>query len=196
MTLRPRLLALLFAVGPLVLLLAACGSSATTSTTTTLPTVTTTTSTPSGSTTPSVPECATSALVAQGTFSGTAAGRSYSTVSVKNTGSVRCALDGYPTYKFLGPSGAGGVGAGSPVAISTRDSGPAPSQVILAPGSTADSILVYSDIPSGGSSCPSVASALLTPPGSTESVAFPISLTPCGGSVLVYPFGAAGSESP
>jgi hypothetical protein len=68
--------------------------------------------------------------------------------------------------------------------------------VIVPTGSTAETIVVYSDIASGGSNCPNVASALLTPPGSTESVAFPISFTPCGSSVVVYPFGEAGSESP
>jgi hypothetical protein len=192
-TRRPRRLALLLATGPLVLALGACGSS--TVTTTTLPS-TTSTSTPTGSSTPTVPTCATSALEAQATFSGSSAGRAYSTVTVKNTGPTRCALEGYPSYKFFGPSGAGGAGAGSQISISTRHSGPAPARVVLEAGSTADSIIVFSDIASGGSNCPSVASAHLTPPGSEESVTFPISFSPCGSAVLVYAFGEAGSESP
>jgi hypothetical protein len=114
-------------------------------------------------------------------------------VSVKNNGPKPCALDGYPIYRFLAPSGAGGAGAGPQVPITVVDRGPAPASVNIAPGSTADSIIVYSDV---GSSCQAIASALVTPPGSSESLSFPISFSPCGGSVVAYPFGAAGSESP
>jgi hypothetical protein len=179
-------------VGSLAFALGSCGSSAPTTTTTTTTAKATTTTSPAGT----AARCATSALEASASFGGTAAGSSYYTVSVKNTGADRCSLDGYPKYQFFGPSGAGGAGAGSPVPISVRNGGPSPSRITITPNSTADSIIVYSDVSSGGENCPSVASALLTPPGSSESIAFPISFSPCDSSVRVYPFGESGSESP
>ena len=190
---RPRLTVV--AAAALAAALAGCGSTSTTSTTaSTTPTTiqTTPTSTPA-TTTPGVAACSTAVLAASATFGGAAAGSSYYTVSVKNNGPTPCALDGYPTYRFLGPSGAGGAGAGPEVPISVVDRGPAPTQVSIAPGSTADAIIVYSDV---GSNCPTIASALMNPPGSSESLSFPISFSPCNGSVVAYAFGKAGSESP
>jgi hypothetical protein len=115
---------------------------------------------------------------------------------VKNTGPTTCALDGYPKYAFFGPSAAGGAGAGPAVTIAVADGGPSPSSVTLASGGSADSIVIYSNVVSGGSACPTIASALLTPPGSGEGIPFPISFAPCGAEVKVYALGPSGSESP
>jgi hypothetical protein len=117
-------------------------------------------------------------------------------VSVKNSGPTKCSLDGFPSYRFLGASGAGGAGDGPVVDISVSHGGPAATSVTIAPGATADSLIVYSDTAAGGSNCPLVASALLTPPGSTESLSFPIAFSPCGAAVSVFAFGPAGTESP
>jgi hypothetical protein len=114
---------------------------------------------------------------------------------VTNSGPDPCELDGYPKYTFLGPSGAGGAGAGAAVAVRVSDAGPAPTPVTLAPGSAADALIVYTDIATGGVTCPAIASALMTPPQSSESLSFPISFAPCG-ALAIYAFGVPGSEQP
>ena len=183
------------ATAVLAVVLAGCGAKSATPPTTSTQTVTSTA--PITTTTnPAAPnQCSTGVLEASATFGGTAAGQSYYTVSVKNTGPSPCEIDGYPSYKFLGPSGAGGAGAGTTVNVSINHGGPAPTVLTVSPGASADSIVVYSDVASGSSACPQIASALLTPPGSSESLSFPISFAPCGG-LSVDAFGVSGSESP
>jgi hypothetical protein len=180
-------------LGVLVVAVAGCGSAASTSTTTLPPSPTTSATT---TTNEGAPPCSTGVLAATASFGGGAAGTEYYTVSVKNSGPAKCALDGYPSYSFFAPSGAGGAGAGAAVKIAQTHGGPAPAAVVIAPGAQADAIIVYSDVSSGGTNCTSIASALLTPPGSTESLPFPIAFAPCGGGVTIYAFGDAGSETP
>jgi hypothetical protein len=176
--------------------LSACGSKSAaskSSTTTTSPTTTTT----SGSTTTTSPTACSAALLQFGaTFGGAAAGGTYYTITATNIGPDPCSLDGYPTISFYAPSGAGGAGAGSPVSITVQDGGSPPTSVIVAPKGEADFLLVFTDVPVNGEGCASVASAEITPPGSSDASALPISFEPCGGTVKVYAFGSPGSESP
>jgi Protein of unknown function (DUF4232) len=184
----------------LAVALSACGSSPNASTTTTtvpsssssISTTTTVATGPPGT----AATCSTGVLSASASFGGGAAGTLYYAVSVKNIGPTACSLNGYPSYAFFGASGAGGAGAGARLAISQVDAGPPPSPVRVAPGSTAESIIIYTDVPTNGTACVQAASALLTPPGSQESISFPITFGPCGGSVKVYAFGPPGSERP
>ncbi len=177
----------------------ACGSSANKppnhhhgTTTTTRPKGSTTTA----STTPGVPTCSMGVLGVTTSEGGVAAGTSYTVFSLTNRGPTRCALDGYPSLEFFGPSGASGAGAGPKLPITAIDGGPAASLVIIATGQSAEFIVVMNDIPIGGVGCSTVASVDVSIPGTTEAVAVPVSLVPCGGSVTVYAFGPPGSESP
>jgi hypothetical protein len=103
-----------------------------------------------------------------------AAGHDGLPILFRNTGPVTCILGGYPGVALLDSSGAqaaqatrtpsgylGGVAAGS-----------TPPVVTLAPGVTASALLEGSDVPTGtATSCPGYQRLLVTPPGSTASVA-------------------------
>ncbi len=139
--------------------------------------------------------CATGLLRAHASFGGAAAGISYYVVTVTNAGPTPCTLDGYPVLKFFGPSGAGGAGAGPALQVSESHAGSPASVVLLRPGGDVESLVLFSDVPVNGVGCPQVASALVYPPGSSESISVPMSLSPCGG-VRVDAFGPVGSERP
>jgi hypothetical protein len=182
----------LFGVG---LLAASCSSHHVAVTTTTAKASTTTsTVTPTSARGAGVPSCPTGVLATHATFGGAAAGSSYYLITIADTGPHPCTLDGYPDLKFFAPSGAGGAGAGAPLALAITHGGPAPSPVTLRAGHAGESLLIFSD--NGGSDCPAVGSALLTPPGSSEALPLALSFSPCGGGVRVYAVGSAGSESP
>ena len=152
---------------------------------TTLPTTTTTV----------VPRCSTGVLNATATSSGIAAGSAYETFSLKNAGPSVCVVSGFANLAFFGTSGAGGAGAGSPLTVTISESGTA-TTTALVPNATATFSMRYSDEPVGGGGCVTVASAEVSLPGNAESLAFPVSLTLCGASVVIGPLGKAGSSSP
>ena len=162
---------------------------------------TTPTSKPKGSTgtTPTIPglaACSTGVLGITTSAGGAAAGTSYTVFNLTNQGPTRCELDGYPSLEFFGPSGASGAGAGLKLPITSIDGGPAPVPAMLSSGGTAEFIIIVNDIPIGGVGCSTVASVDVAIPGTSEALAVPITLRSCGGSVTVYAFGPADSESP
>jgi hypothetical protein len=160
-----------------------------TSTTTTLPATTATTPK-----TPSV--CAAALLEVSATTGGSAAGSAYERFTLTNTGPTACALEGYPELSFFAPSAAGGAGAGSKIALGVDHGGPAPALEVLAPAKTSEFLLFFSDVPVGGAGCTTVASVELRPPGGTEVVTAPVTFSPCGPVVKVYPYAVPGSENP
>lgn len=199
---RFRFLFLLIVAGAFVL--ASCSTStAPPVTTTTSPGSSSTTSTTaptaassSTTTTTSPNQCSTGVLSASATPGGSAAGTAYETVTVTNGGPTTCTVDGFVDIAFYGPSAAGGAGSGPRLDISVVDSSTQPSPVTLASKADAEFLVVYSDVPAGGVGCSTVASAEFSLPGNAEELTLPVSMTLCGGSVRVDPFGAPGSENP
>jgi hypothetical protein len=80
--------------------------------------------------------------------------------------------------------------------ITGIDGGSAPVPVTLSSGGTAEFIVIANDVPVGGVGCSTVASVDVSIPGTSEALAVPVALRPCGGSVTVYAFGPPDSESP
>jgi hypothetical protein len=99
-------------------------------TTTTVPAVTTTV--PPPSTTVGVTTCATDALTLSVSGANGAAGSTYETLDLQNTGSVPCTLEGYPGVSYVTGSAGTQVGAAA-----TRDPSSSVVLVTLAPGATA-----------------------------------------------------------
>jgi hypothetical protein len=184
------------------LLLAGCGfgssTPTTTSTSTSTSTTTTTTipATSTSTTTTAIARCSTGVLNASASSGGIAAGSAYETFSVTNTGPATCAVSGFANLALFGASGAGGAGAGPRLAVTVTDTTASPATLTLATRSTAAFSMRYSDEPVGGVGCDTVASAEISLPGSAESLTFPVSLTVCGGSVEIGPFGPPGSQTP
>ena len=181
------------------MLVAACGigsSSPTTSSTSTTTTSTTSPATSTSTTTTAVASCSTGVLNASASSGGIAAGSAYETFSVTNTGPATCAVSGFANLALFGASGAGGAGAGSRIAVTVSHTAATPKVISLVTHATAAFSMRYSDEPVGGVGCDTVASAEISLPGSAESLAFPVSLTLCGGSVEIGPFGPPGSQTP
>lgn len=157
--------------------------STTSSTTSTAPPTSTTTSVPAAT----VASCSAAALsLAEDSAKSTAgAGSSYVAYTLTNTGATACALDGFPKIEFFGPSGASGAGAGPKLSTAAQQSGAPAARVILDAGGAGAFYLVVGDVPVGGVGCSSVASIDVTPPESSEALAVPSSIDPCGPSVGV-----------
>jgi hypothetical protein len=168
--------------------------------TTTINTTTTTSQPPQStvttSTTPAVLTCSPGVLGITSSPGGVAAGTSYTVFTLTNRGSTRCDLEGYPSLRFFGPSGASGAGAGPLLDITAIDRGRAPSLVTLAGGGSAEFIVVINDVPVGGVGCATVASVNVSISGTNEAIGVPVAMKPFGGSVSVYAFGPPDSESP
>jgi hypothetical protein len=171
--------------------LAACSHSpsATTTTSTAAPRTTSTT-------TATVADCSTGVLQVSEAAGASSAGSSYDTFTVLNDGPSTCLLDGYPSVRFYGPSPAGGAGAGPLLAIGDQQGGPTPTPVDVTAGHSAEFLMVFSDVPVDGAGCTTVASVRIQPSTSAESISLPVSFSPCGPKVEVYPFAPPGSESP
>lgn len=180
--------------------LAGCGfGSSTPTTTTTTSSTTTSTTLPATSTstpTTEVARCSTGVLNAAASSGGIAAGSAYESFSVTNTGPSTCAVSGFANLALFGASGASGAGAGSRFNVTVTHTTATPTTVTLATHATAAFSMRYSDEPVGGMGCDTVASAEISLPGSAESLAFPVSLTLCGGSVEIGPLGPPGSQTP
>ncbi len=195
---RPRwALAVLAGAG---LCLAACSSSpspkhsTTTSTHRHATTSTSTTSTTSVSTTSSTgvasPAC--SHISAAAGQSQGAAGTITGVVTVTNTGTTPCTVDGYPTVGLYS-------GSGAPLTVTmvnglsvsvTPQAGAPPSSVTIAPSSTAQFAYQFSDVPTGSeTSCPMSEQATVTMPGaSASSPYFALAIAPCNnGTIKVSP---------
>jgi hypothetical protein len=195
---RPRWsLAVLAGAG---LCLAACSSSPSPkhSTTTTTHHATTssssTTSTSSASTTSSTAagSAACNHISAANGQSQGAAGTITGVVTVTNTGTTPCTVNGYPTMALYSGSGAPltvTMVNGLTVSVTPQASAP-PSSVTIAPSSTAQFVYQISDVPVGAqTSCPTSEQASTTMPGASASSAyFPLAIGPCNnGTIKVSP---------
>ncbi len=174
---------------------ASTGGSTSTSTSTSIPT------TPAGPTTTTVAagpvRCATAALTGSVVGSSGAAGTIETTVALRSTATVPCTLGGYPGLQMLAASGA-------PLPTTVVRKGTysftsmAPTTVTLAPGQSAVFNIGYSDVPVGTeTTCPTSASAQVTPPNAFDHLLIDAALAPCGGGTLVVSpvFLAAGANS-
>ncbi|HEY6474314.1 MAG TPA: DUF4232 domain-containing protein [Acidimicrobiales bacterium] len=182
------------------LCLAACSSSPTAhnSTTTTAhratsTTAPTTTSTTAATTTSSAAASAACAHVsASAGGSQGAAGTITGLVTVTNTGSTPCTVNGYPTMALYSGSGAPltvTMVNGLTVSISAQANA-APTSVSIAPSSTAQFAYQFSDVPVGAeTSCPTSEQASVTMPGATTSSgSFALAIDPCAnGTIHVSP---------
>jgi hypothetical protein len=125
-----------------------------------------------------------------------AAGTITGVITVTNTGSSPCTVNGYPTMALYS-------GSGAPITVTMVNgltvslSPPAnagPSAATIAPSSTAQFAYQISDVPVGGeASCPSSESASVTMPGATSgSQGFALAIAPCNhGTIRVSPVYAA-----
>jgi len=176
-----------------------CGNAATTTTTTSSTTTSTTqvtTTSPSTTTTIGLQACSTGVLSVSAASGGIAAGTGYETFKVTNGAPSACFLKGYATLALFGLSAAGGAGLGPRLNVTVAQSGATAAQITLAPHDSASFSMRYSNEPVGGGGCETVGSAEITPPGDTEVLSFPVSLTICGGSVQIGPLGPPGAQTP
>jgi hypothetical protein len=133
-------------------------------TTTTVPATTTTV--PPPSTTVGVTTCATSALTLSVSGANGAAGSTYETLDLQNTGSVSCTLEGYPGVSYVTGSAGTQVGAAA-----VRDTSSTAVLVTLAPGATATAQLRLIDAGNYGANCQitPVLGFRVYPPGQTAA---------------------------
>lgn len=182
------------------IVLAACSSTpstpkhtTTTTRATTSTTFTTTTTTSSSTTTTAgaAPAACNQINASPGQGQG-AAGTITGLVTVTNTGTSPCTLNGYPTIALFSGSGAPltvTMVNGLSVTVSTAANAP-PSSFSVAPSSTAQFAYQFSDVPVGSeTSCPTSESAGVTMPGATTaSPTFQLAIGPCGnGTIRVSP---------
>lgn len=180
--------------------LAACSSSPSTpkhSTTTTRAVTsttssTTTTTSPSTTTSTGATSAACSHITAAAGQGQGAAGTITGIITVTNTASSPCTVNGYPTMALFSGSGAPltvTMVNGLSVSISPAANAP-PSSFSVAPSSTAQFAYQFSDVPVGSeTSCPTSESASVTMPGATTaSPTFQLAIGPCGnGTIRVSP---------
>lgn len=117
-----------------------------------------------------------------------AAGTIYQTVSLTNTSSATCTLDGYPGMQLLDAQGSSiptnVVRGGSP-SFPTAAANQPPATVTLAPQQAAVFSLDYEDVPVGDeTSCPTSTKAQITPPNDTASAVVTLQITACGGGTV------------
>jgi uncharacterized protein DUF4232 len=182
------------------LCLAACSNSPSTNNSTTT-TSHRATSTTAATTTPTTaaPTTSTSAASAACTHVSASAGGSQGAagtitglVTVTNTGSTSCTVNGYPTMALYSGSGAPltvTMVNGLTVTISAQANA-APTSVAIAPSSTAQFAYQFSDVPVGAeTSCPTSEQASVTLPGATTpSGTFALAIDPCAnGTIHVSP---------
>ena len=190
---QPRwALALLAGAG---LCLAACSNSpgpkhATTTThhatSTSSSSTTSSSSSTTSSTTAAMPAC--SHISASAGQSQGAAGTITGVVTVTNTGTTSCTVDGYPTVALYSGSGAPltvTMVNGLTVSISPQAGAP-PSSVTIAPSASAQFAYQISDVPVGAeTSCPTSEQATTTLPGaSASSPYFPLAIAPCNNGTI------------
>ena len=118
------------------------------------------------------PRCDGPALVVSVTGPDGAAGTTYHTVVLTNTGRSACHLEGYPGVAATG---------GAATLDARRDSGIPPSRVVLRPGQAAHAVLAVRNAPSSTAPCPTYRQLLVTPPDSRRTTAFPLQVRPCDG---------------
>ena len=179
------------------LLLAACSSTKTASpvsgststsvpaTSTSAPTTVPSPPAPSSSatTTPAAAASCTSSVLHLGedvTKSSVGAGSADIAFTLTNSAATPCSVEGYPAVTFYGSAG-----EGSPLALTTRDTGQQPASVTIDAGGAAAFYLVVGNVPVGGIGCTAVRSIAVVLPPSGTPLPLGVSLDPCGGAVGV-----------
>lgn len=199
MTLRRWALALVACAG---VVLAACSSSPSTpkhtttttraATSTTSSSTTTTTSAPATTTSTTAGTAACTHVTATPAQGQGAAGTITGFVTVTNTSTAPCTVNGYPTMALFSGSGAPltvTMVNGLSVTISTPANAP-PSSFAVAPSAKAQFAYQFSDVPTGShTSCATSESASVTMPGSSSaSPPFQLAIGPCNnGTIRVSP---------
>jgi hypothetical protein len=117
-----------------------------------------------------------------------AAGTITGVVTLTNTSTAACVMNGYPVMALISGSGMHLVVTmvdGLTVHLSPGANGP-PAAVSVPPAGSAQFAFQYSDVPMGSeTSCPSSAQAETTAPGaSVASPSFPLVADPCGNGTL------------
>ena len=199
MTLPRWALALVACAG---LAFAACGGTPATTSKGTAPPSSPSSSSTSPSTLPASTSSSSTSTVVSTTSCAQVAGASGSSegaagtitgfITVTNSGSRSCALDGYPTMALFSGSGAPltvTVVDGLTVSLTPPANAP-PASVTLAPSAAARFAYQLSDVPSGSAtSCPASEVATVTMPGaSASSPTFRLAIAPCdNGTIRVSP---------
>jgi hypothetical protein len=194
----------------LALVLAACSSSPSSSTASRSTTTTRGTGTSTSTSTSTSPSSSTSTTVAPTTSTTTTvvrpancqpaelhmvasmisggAGTIEMLVTMANTSSATCTMEGYPGIQLLSASGSPipttVVRGGGPEYPTPAANAP-PAPVSLAPEQSAAFSFSYSDVPVGNeTSCPTSARAEVTPPNDTAYAVIPMQIAPCGNGTL------------
>ncbi|MHB1783707.1 MAG: DUF4232 domain-containing protein [Acidimicrobiales bacterium] len=114
------------------------------------------------------------------TKSSVGAGSADIAFTLTNRAATPCSVEGYPAVTFYGS-----VGGGSPLALTTRDTGQQPASVTVDAGGAAAFYLVVGNVPVGGVGCTAVRSIAVGLPPSGTPLPLAVSLDPCGGAVGV-----------
>ncbi|MCL4449194.1 MAG: DUF4232 domain-containing protein [Actinobacteria bacterium] len=154
-----------------------------------LPTTPTTYGTSNSSTTTtaalSVSRCRTDGLIAQKGYAQVAAGEVVVTYILKNVGTSRCSLYGYPGLGLLTSTG-----SLIPMTVIKQPViGSSPLTVVLSPQQSASFSLKYSNV--SEAVCPSSSELWITPPNAYHHLMLSDHITPCGGSITVSPVTSA-----
>src|SRR5581483_11139455 len=125
-----------------------------------------------------------------------AAGTITGTIVLSETAGATCPMTGYPALSLYS-SGGSSIPVTMVDGLSVNLGGPAnaaPSSVTLSPSSKLEFSYQFSDVPTGSeTSCPTSATARVTPPRSSATPAFPLQIDPCdNGTIRVSPLYAAG----
>lgn len=140
--------------------------------------------------------CRTADLTAGVGHAGGAAGHLRIDIVLRNTGSSRCTLYGYPKVVPL-------TSKGEPLAdLKVSHDGSVavpkvkPHRVVLAPGEKASFAVGYSDVPTGDSPCPDASSMRVSPPEDSHALKVDAALNhACGPKITVSPV-VRGTEGP
>jgi hypothetical protein len=140
---------------------------------------------PSPSQSPTGARCTVGHLHIGEAASSGAAGSIQVEISMRNTGTATCTLEGYPGMALV----AGGtvihtdVVRGSTVVVPPIHV----RLVTLAPGAVASYVFGYSDVPASGQTCPSSDMLAVTPPNAFNHTTITLRATACGGVLTTSP---------
>jgi hypothetical protein len=115
-----------------------------------------------------------------------AAGSSVESITLGNTSSTTCTMEGFPNLQLEDSGGAqlptnvehGGGIANFQQPVTT---------VSLAPGGVATLLVSHPNVPTGDETCPKAAALLIQPPGSSGVVRVSMDIAPCGGRLNESP---------
>ena len=136
------------------------------------------------------PACPANTLVAAVEGSDAGAGNRVTVLSLQNTGSRPCSLDGYPSVRLVGPDADGLSMVRSENTPGSYFRTGQPTKVVLSVQGKAFFDVAWSAIPHenlGETVCPAATGLRITPPEGSDSVALPVDLQPCGRRLRISP---------